>query len=154
MTNPYYVDDINSNSVYAQAALGGANLIGGWAGMANESAGYPQAPMAGSYNPSYYNGVFNTPNPHKASGGEILGGAAKGAATGTLIAPGIGTAIGAVVGAAGTVFAGNRRYHRQIGEQNRALGAVESSQNSYNTSSLYNSDQQIASSEYRRRLNQ
>lgn len=118
---------------YGQAAVSGAQL-GAQAGLlpavAGTAAGYAAVPLA------IYNEAKNWQS--GATGADALGGAASGAAIGTMVLPGIGTAVGALLGAAGgalssafgngrvdpenATFEGYTQAYNKAAAQNPALG--------------------------------
>lgn len=86
------------------------------------------------------------------TGGEVLGGAAQGAAIGTAI-PVIGTAVGAVIGGGVAAIGGALRGNRQQREQAAALRRVMAAQQQYNTQDVAFRSQQNQRQDYLRRIN-
>jgi hypothetical protein len=139
-----------------QAAIGAAEMIGGWASMYNEGKDInttaPSQEVDAYGKPVYNIGEFTASSqairPQGATGGEILGSTAKGASIGSQIAPGIGTAIGAGIGALGSIIGGIGRKRRMRKARQNAIRSIRTRQGQYNTSMRGFNSQQRAIDEY------
>jgi len=160
MINPYFKEQFQEQAPnYAQAVAGATNLVGQWSGMAHQGAGLGTLDNTGNDNgiPSYGAGQFYnnaaTFKPQHTGAGEIVGGALQGAGAGAAFGP-LGAGIGALVGLGGTIFAGNRRRHRQEQQKADALSQASAYQQNFNTATQGYNDIQMANADYRRRLSQ
>jgi hypothetical protein len=156
--SPYYKPQPSGNwgsgnygASAAQAAVGTANMVGNWVGMAKQTGGLEtNAPYGGGYQGSWVNRGMNF-DPQRTSFGEIAAGAAQGAAAGSSFGP-IGTAIGTGVGAIGTAIGGRARYNRQKEAHEETLSNIASYQKRFKEESEQQESQQIGEADYRRRM--
>jgi|SRR5882672_6253527 len=146
---------------YAGAAVGALGLGLQTYGMTQQRLGLRNSQIAPSqYDlnsaPSYTAGAAQSQainsKPHGINGGEVLGGAAQGAAIGSMV-PVIGTAVGAVAGAGIAAVGGLIRGGKQRREREAALQRVLGSQQQYNAQNVAFRNQQNQQQEYLRRIN-
>lgn len=149
------------------AALGGIAEMGLSAkAMGDEAKGIPTlAPQMQldnqgrpMYNLSQFANETSSIRPQGATGGEVLGGAAKGvgiglnpalmAATGGLSAP-----IGALVGAGAAALGGKRRKRIMTDKKRKATESLSSRQQEFNQANIGHSQNQLAQEQYYNQLN-
>lgn len=145
---------IGLNSVLG-GLTGGLDIYNSAHNMANQSLGLN--PQIGQQDGSYY-GLGQDYNqaalakPQGATGGEVLGMGAKGAAAGAAFGP-VGAGIGFVAGAAAGLIGGRRRKKKQQAEKTSAQQKLKAGQQSYNQAAEYNTQQQNAAEDYLDRQN-
>lgn len=131
-----------------------ASLYGDFDALASRRLNLTQGvPTIGEV-PSYSGAGYNEATLSKPSGagvGEIFSGAGKGAAIGSALGP-VGTAVGAVVGAGGTALAGLFGESEQEKQKREALSSQRAYQGQYNTAANNYQQNQDASADYRRRM--
>lgn len=117
----------------------------------------PELVRSDTGQPVYTGGAaYNTAYLSKPQGAvtaeELLGGVAAGAAAGSVFSPG-GAVVGGVIAGLGTALAGGERRRRQQAERSRALRQVRTYQQDFNRATESFDKQQLALSDYYRRLN-
>jgi len=128
LKNPYYTgleDFWHNPAAVANAGAGVASMGADIYGMSNQSMNLNGASYAQAANSK----------PQGINGGEVFGGAVKGATIGTSILPGVGTAIGAGVGAIGSLIGGGIRKNKQEDEKDEALKQARQGQIDFNQQS-------------------
>jgi Sec-independent protein translocase protein TatA len=144
--NPYYTgleDFWHSPAAVTQAGAGVASMGADIYGMSQQNLGLNNA--------SYSQAA--TAKPQGINGGEVFGGAVKGAAVGTSILPGVGTAIGAGVGAIANIAGGVIRKNKQEDERDKALKAAALGQQQDNQRESSNRNQNLQQQSYYNSMN-
>ncbi len=138
---------------------GGFDIYNSAHGMANQSLGLnPQAQgqYDMGYQPSYNMGQdYNQAamaKPQGATGGEVLGMGAKGAAAGAAFGP-IGAGVGFVGGAVAGLIGGKRRKKKQQREKEAAQNTLKAGQQNFNKAEADYTAQQNAAEDYQDRMN-
>jgi len=144
----------------ATATLGGLSLIGDTFGIANQSLGIEQnAPgleRSATGEPIYNTGQFynaaSAARPQGTSADEAVNQTIKGASAGMALGP-AGAAVGGVLGLASSLIGGGARKNRQRRERTRAVASARTAQGTFNTASQAFDQQEVAQSDYLRRMN-
>ena len=145
----------------ANGVIGGIGLLGNAYGMSrqrfnfntNVAPSQTDSTMAPSYTGGELASEINGAHPQGATGGEVLSGAAEGAAAGAEVGGPAGAVVGGVVGAASSLIGGESRADAQRRELEQARQRLRAIQNQYNQQDVSYRNYQNQMSDYYRRNN-